>query len=46
MRPINSRIDTGSAQFTENRTSYESLIATLRERQQCHRHGAAGDPVR
>jgi len=42
MRPINSRIDTGSAQFTENRATYEGLIATLRERQQWAIDGGSG----
>ncbi len=34
MRPINSKIDTGSAQFKTNRAAYEETITTLGERQQ------------
>ncbi len=34
MRPINSKIDTGSVQFKDNRAAYEEMVATLDERQQ------------
>lgn len=34
MRPINSKIDTGSAQFKTNRAAYEETITTLGARQQ------------
>lgn len=42
MRPIRSRIDTGSAQFAENRDAYLELMTTLRERQQWAIDGGAG----
>ena len=42
MRTISSRIDTGSAQYTDNRAAYEKLVATLRDRQQVAIDGGAG----
>ena len=42
MRPIESRIDTGSAAFAENTTAYRSLVETLRERQQVAIDGGPG----
>ena len=42
MRPIESRIDTGSATFAENTTAYRSLVETLRERQQVAIDGGPG----
>jgi 3-methylcrotonyl-CoA carboxylase beta subunit len=42
MRPIESRIDPGSAQFAQNRVAYEELVVTLRERQQWAIDGGPG----
>ncbi len=42
MRPIRSRIDTGSAQFAENRDAYLDLMTTLREHQQWAIDGGPG----
>ena len=42
MRPIRSRIDTGSAQFAENRDAYLDLMTTLRAHQQWAIDGGAG----
>ena len=33
MRPITSKIDTDSAEFATNRAAYDTLVATLRQRQ-------------
>ncbi len=42
MRPIISRIDTGSSQYATNHSTYEELVATLRERQQWAIDGGPG----
>ena len=42
MRAIDTRIDTGSAQYVTNREAYEQLVATLRERQQWAIDGGRG----
>ena len=42
MRRIESRIDTGSASYAENRAAYEAMVATLRERQQVAIDGGHG----
>ena len=42
MRRIESRIDTGSATYAENRAAYEAMVATLRERQQVAIDGGHG----
>ncbi|MEJ7799677.1 MAG: carboxyl transferase domain-containing protein [Ilumatobacter sp.] len=42
MRQILSKIDTGSAQYTENRAAYDGLVSTLRERQQWAIDGGRG----
>lgn len=42
MRPIASRIDTGSAQYAANRDAYRELVATLRERMQWAIDGGDG----
>lgn len=42
MRPISSRIDTGSALYATNREAYQKLVATLRERMQWVIDGGAG----
>ena len=42
MRPIRSRIDTGSPSFADNRAAYLDLLSTLRERQQWAIDGGAG----
>ncbi|HEY5663625.1 MAG TPA: carboxyl transferase domain-containing protein [Ilumatobacter sp.] len=42
MRPIESQIDTGSARYAANRTAYQELVATLRERQQWAIDGGPG----
>ena len=42
MRLIESRIDTGSASYAENRAAYEAMVATLRERQQIAIDGGHG----
>jgi len=42
MRPIDSQIDTGSATFADNATSYGDLIATLTERNQVAIDGGHG----
>ena len=42
MRTIDSRIDTGGAQFAENAAAYQDLVATLRERQQVAIDGGRG----
>ena len=42
MRPLPSRIDSGSARFAENRAAYETLVATLRERQTWAIEGGPG----
>ena len=43
MRRIESRIDTGSALYAENRAAYEAAVATLRERQQVAIDGSHGE---
>jgi 3-methylcrotonyl-CoA carboxylase beta subunit len=42
MRAIESRIDTGSAQYASNRDSYVELVETLRERQTWAVNGGPG----
>ncbi len=42
MRVLESRIDTGSARYAENRIAYEALLSTLGERQQWAIEGGAG----
>ena len=42
MRPITSRIDTGSAAFETNRAHYHGLVETLRERMQWAVDGGKG----
>ena len=42
MRPIESRIDTGSARFADNRAAYEELVATLEQRRQAAIDGGEG----
>ncbi len=42
MRSINSRIDTGGAQYAGNRATYEELVSTLQERQQVAIDGGPG----
>lgn len=42
MRPIASRIDTGSATFADNAAAYDELVTTLRERQQHAIDGGRG----
>ncbi len=42
MNPIESRIDTGSTAFAENRAAYEQLVETLRERQRWAIEGGPG----
>ncbi|MEM8903439.1 MAG: carboxyl transferase domain-containing protein [Actinomycetota bacterium] len=42
MNPIESRIDTGSPAFAENRAAYEQLVETLRERQRWAIEGGPG----
>lgn len=42
MRPIRSRIDTGSAAFADNRAAYLELLTTLRGHQQWAIDGGAG----
>ena len=42
MRRIESRIDTGSASYAENRAAYEAMVATLRERQRVAIDGGHG----
>ncbi len=42
MRPIESRIDTGSARFADNRAACEELVATLEQRRQAAIDGGPG----
>lgn len=42
MRALESRIDTGSTRFAENRASYEGRVKTLRERQEWAISGGPG----
>lgn len=42
MRSVNSRIDTGSAEYTNNRDAYLRLVATLGERQKWAIEGGKG----
>jgi 3-methylcrotonyl-CoA carboxylase beta subunit len=42
MRPIHSKIDTGSADFAANAAAYQDLIATLQERMQWAMGGGQG----
>lgn len=42
MRVLETRIDTGSTRFAENRAAYEGLVATLRERQEWAIAGGPG----
>jgi len=42
VRVLESRIDTGSARYAENRAAYEQLMATLRERQAWAASGGPG----
>ena len=42
MRPISSRIDTGSARYEENAAAYQELLATLTERHTWAISGGAG----
>lgn len=42
MRVLESRIDTGSARYAENRAAYEGILATLRERQEWAVSGGPG----